>query len=72
MKLKSEVKVSKAEIEALVLEHLAKNNKHNLKFGAVRFDVRESSRDDYGGYDHSDLNGATISVELELDDGREN
>lgn len=71
MILKSEIRLSKAEIESIILDHLKNNNKHNLKIGRVSFSVRESDECYGNGYSPADLEGASISVELELDDGRE-
>jgi len=57
--------LSKSDVEKIIMEHLAKNNPHNLKHTRLEWKTRGGD-DGYGGWESPDISGLTVYVELEL------
>lgn len=66
MKFESKLKLSKLEIEAIILDHLKAKDTRGLNFRSVKFQC-SGGDDTCGGWNPPHLDSAEIEVEMEVE-----
>lgn len=66
MKFQSTMKISKKDVEQLILDHMRSKDTPGITYQSMTFDVTAGGDDGPYGYTAPGLTGVTLNVEIEL------